>query len=292
MGNRVMDYAVIIKKLGSGSFGEVYLAEKRNGGTRVACKTEMRVSKSGKKNSRLLPEYKTYKYLHKRKFGQGIPKIFKYQQCDDYNMMYMELMGPSLEDLFNKCGRKFNVATVVVIARQIIVLLEKLHNNKFIHRDIKPNNFLVDLKTQKIINIMDFGLSKKYVHTGNHLVNTPRKSLTGTVRYASIHVHNNNTPSRRDDLISVGYMLIYFLKGRLPWQGLQKKKLFDVDIICKKKMETKLEDLCKNVPDIFYKYLKYTTELDYYDTPNYGYLKKLFTVKSLDENNLQWLSTR
>lgn len=291
MSRIVLDDGIITKKIGSGSFGDVYLAESYDDAekhNKIACKIEERYDELGdKKASRLLLEYKNYKYLHKRNFGKGIPKILKYHQCKDYNIMYMQLLGPSLEDLFNNCSRKFSNNTTRCIAIQIIELLKKLHQNNFIHRDIKPNNFLVDAETQQYVNMVDLGLSKKYIHNKVHQENRKRKSLTGTARYASIYVHKGNNPSRRDDLISVGYMMIYFLKGKLPWQGLQKRKdLFSVDIICEKKINTSLDVLCQGVDKCFYTYLRYTCNLAYDETPDYSYMISLFRNK---ENYLEWI---
>lgn len=212
----LLENYVILEQIGSGSFGEVYLAQYKYGGY-VAVKVEDK-----KKAQRIYNEYKIYRHLHKSNFNTGLPKIYDFLQSNEYNIMVMQLLGPSLEDLFNKFDRKLKLSTVFFLAEQLIILLEKLHDAGYIHRDIKPNNFLIGRdKNKSQIFMMDFGLSKKYLIKNRHIKFRDKRSLIGTARYASVNMHMGFEPSRRDDLESVGYMLIYFLKGSLPWQGLK-----------------------------------------------------------------------
>lgn len=143
--------------------------------------------------------------------------------------MVMDLLGPSLEDLFQKCNRRFDLRTVVRVGQQIVSRLEYMHSRKFMHRDIKPENFLMGTHQHCMrVFVIDFGLSKKYIlKNGEHLPYRDNKSLTGTPRYASINSHLGIEQSRRDDLESVIYMLIYFLKGSLPWQNLKNDPNYD-----------------------------------------------------------------
>jgi len=270
--NILSDNYIIIKKIGSGSFGEVYLAEHKDGGY-VAAKVEDR-----KKLPRILNEYKIYNYLHKAGFNEGLPQIYDFIQTPDFNIMFMQLLGPSLEDVFNKCNRQFSLSTIMHMADQLIVLLESLHKAKFIHRDIKPNNFLIgrDNNSDQIY-MMDFGLSKKYIVKDEHISFRDKRSLIGTARYASVNMHMGIEPTRRDDLESVGYMLIYFLKGRLPWQGLKKKKMVsNLEAIGDVKMSTGLNILCDGVPNSFKEYMKYCRNLKFDEKPDYKYLRSLF----------------
>ena len=133
----------------------------------------------------------------------------------DFNCLVMEVLGPSLEDLFKYCGNRFTVKTTAMIADSLIERMEYLHNCQFIYRDIKPDNFLIGRgKKQTTIYMIDLGLVKRYKdpRSGQHIVDKPVKSLTGTVRYASSNAHVSEQ-SRRDDLEAIGYMCIYFLKG-------------------------------------------------------------------------------
>jgi serine/threonine protein kinase len=271
-GEIVSDNYIIIQKIGSGSFGEVYIAEYKNGGY-VAAKIEDRT-----KSPRIINEYNIYKYLQRKNFTKGLPTIYDFVQTEEFNMLFMQLLGPSLEDLFVKYNRKFNLPTVYNLAIQFIELMRQLHTTNFIHRDIKPNNFLIgrDLnKTQ--IYIMDFGLSKKYMTGGKHIAFRDGRSLIGTARYASRNMHMGIEPSRRDDLESIGYMLIYFIKGSLPWQGLRKEKnTSHLEIIGNCKMCTTIDSLCKGVPNCFREYLEYIRGLKFDDDPDYKYMKDLF----------------
>ena len=275
------DY-IIIERIGSGSFGEVYLAQYKDGGY-VAAKVEEK-EKLKSTDSRVYNEYKIYYYLHKANFKVGLPKVYDYIQTSDYNIMFMQLLGPSLEDLFNKYNRKFKLPTIFLLAEQLITLLQQLHESKFIHRDIKPNNFLIgrDNNTDQIY-MMDFGLSKKYINDGKHIKFRDKRSLIGTARYASINMHMGFEPSRRDDLESTGYMLIYLIKGVLPWQGIKKQKGIDhIESIGEIKISTSISTLCKGVPNSFKDYLQYCRNLKFDETPDYAYLQKLFKLDCKD----------
>ena len=194
--------------------------------------------------------------------------------------MVLDLLGPSLEDLFNYCGRRFQLKTVLMLADQLLSRLEFVHTKSFIHRDVKPDNFLIGLgKRQSVIHIIDFGLAKKYrdPRSHQHIPYRENKNLTGTARYASINTHIGIEQSRRDDLESLGYVLMYFIRGSLPWQGLKantKKQKYER--IMDRKMSTSTEQLCKGYPTEFRSYFEYCRSLRFEDRPDYAYLKRLF----------------
>ena len=126
------------------------------------------------------------------KGGTGIPSLHWFGVEGDYNVMVMDFLGPSIEDLFNYCKRKFSIKTALMLADQMIERLEFMHNNNFLHRDIKPDNFLIGHgKKQNTVFIIDFGLAKRYrdPKSGEHIPYKDNKSLTGTARYASINTH-------------------------------------------------------------------------------------------------------
>lgn len=212
--------------------------------------------------------------------GPGIPKVYQQGVEGEYVIMIMEKLGKNLEELFNLCDRKFSLKTVLMIFDQIIKRIEYIHTKNFIHRDIKPENFLIGLGSKTAtIYIIDFGLSKKFRDplTGRHIAYSENKSFTGTARYASISTHLGVEQSRRDDLEAVGHLLLYFIKGCLPWQGLQatsKKEKYDK--ILNKKKTTSVDILCKGLPIEFGMYMNYCRGMKFNERPDYSYMGRLF----------------
>ncbi|THU61970.1 hypothetical protein C4D60_Mb01t00220 [Musa balbisiana] len=229
------------RKIGSGSFGEIYLGTNIQTNEEVAIKLENVKTK----HPRLLYESKLYRILQG---GTGIPNVKRFGVEGDYNVLVMDLLGPSLEDLFNFCSRKLSLKTVLMLADQTVY-------------------------------IIDFGLAKKYrdTSTHQHIPYRENKNLTGTARYASVNTHLGIEQSRRDDLESIGYVLMYFLRGSLPWQGLKagtKKQKYEK--ISEKKVATSIEALCRGYPSEFASYFHYCRSLRFEDEPDYAYLKRLF----------------
>ncbi|XP_053205347.1 casein kinase I-like isoform X3 [Panonychus citri] len=260
------------RKIGSGSFGDIYLGTNIATGEEVAIKLECLKTK----HPQLHIESKIYRMMYG---GVGIPSIKWCGSEGDYNVMVMELLGPSLEDLFNFCNRKFSLKTVLLLADQLIHRIEFIHAKSFIHRDIKPDNFLMGLgKKGNLVYIIDFGLAKKYRDSRSlqHIPYRENKNLTGTARYASINTHLGIEQSRRDDLESLGYVLMYFNRGSLPWQGLRAAtKRQKYERISEKKLTTPVEELCRGFPSEFATYLNYCRNLKFEDKPDYSYLRQL-----------------
>ncbi|KAL6996305.1 Casein kinase 1-like protein 2 [Sarracenia purpurea var. burkii] len=261
------------RKIGSGSFGEIYLGTNIQTNEEVAIKLENVKTK----HPQLLYESKLYKILQG---GTGVPNVKWFGVEGDYNVLVMDLLGPSLEDLFNFCSRKLSLKTVLMLADQMINRVEFVHSKSFLHRDIKPDNFLMGLgRRANQVYIIDFGLAKKYrdSSTHQHIPYRENKNLTGTARYASMNTHLGIEQSRRDDLESLGYVLMYFLRGSLPWQGLKagtKKQKYEK--ISEKKVSTSIEALCRGYPTEFASYFHYCRSLRFDDKPDYAYLKRIF----------------
>lgn len=266
-----------IKKLGEGSFGRIYEAVYNS--EHFALKFEDINS-----NSNLLSsEASIMNYLK----GPNIPLVRSYGTSGNYNILIMQLMGKSLEDLIN-IKKTFPLKTVSLIGYQMINVLEYIHNKHIVHRDLKPDNFVVGLNDlAKYLYLLDFGLAKKYRSSVTlkqyPLIN--KKKLTGTARYASINALRGFEQSRRDDLESAGYVLMYFLRGSLPWQGIPgKTKDERYKKILQKKNDTTAEELCEGFPEEFQKYIEYTRSMEYEEEPDYDRLRDFF-VNVLDKEN-------
>ena len=266
-----------IKKLGEGSFGCIYEAIYNN--EHYALKFE-----NINRNSNLLEtEASIMNYLK----GPNIPFVKSFGTSGNYNILIMQLMGKSLEDLINQ-KKTFSIKTVCLLGYQMINILEYIHNKHIVHRDIKPDNFVMGLNSlSKKLYLLDFGLAKKY-RSSVTLVQYPlinKKKLTGTARYASINALRGYEQSRRDDLEAVGYVLMYFLRGSLPWQGLPGKNKEDrYKKILQKKIYTSAYDLCLGFPEEFEQYIEYTRKMEYCEQPLYDKLKENFT-KIIEKEN-------
>ncbi|GJJ75510.1 hypothetical protein EMPS_07868 [Entomortierella parvispora] len=272
------------KKIGEGSFGIIYEGTNLLNNQQVAIKFEPRKSDA----PQLRDEYRTYKILAG---STGIPNAFYFGQEGLHNVLCIDLLGPSLEDLFDMCGRKFTIKTVAMVAKQMLSRVQTIHEKNLIYRDIKPDNFLVGKPHSKhanLVHVVDFGMAKQYrdPKTKQHIPYRERKSLSGTARYMSINTHLGREQSRRDDLEAMGHVFMYFLRGGLPWQGLKaatNKQKYEK--IGEKKQSTPIKELCEGFPEEFGIYLNYVRKLSFEETPDYTFLRDLFTkaLKSMNE---------
>ena len=273
LGKILFKHYKLRKKIGEGSFGKIYIAININTKEELAVKLEKRDSES----SRSLLETEAYILSHLKAFG--LPDIKIYGCNSDYNILIMELLGQSLENLFQSQNKSFSIKTACMLGIQMIDRIEYIHSRKIIHRDIKPDNFVMGrgLKSH-IVYVLDFGLSKKYWSSSHkcHIPFVDGKKLTGTARYASINALSGYEQSRRDDLESIGYIIMYFIRGSLPWQGLKINKKDDrYKKICEKKKSTSAKDLCSGFPSEFEKFVAYTRNLEFTEVPDYNYLRNL-----------------
>jgi len=252
----------IINKIGSGSFGDVYKGKNVRTGELVAIKVESLSS-----NSQLLKgEARIARFISNHK---GFAAVKWYGVDTENTYAVFELLGSSLDIYMSRLG-KFSLRTTLLLGIQMIERLQVLHENGIIHRDIKPDNFMLGHSNPDTLYMIDFGLAKCYLREGQHIPPKEKKKITGTIRYASLNLHEGYEPSRRDDLISVGYMMIYFLKGRLPWQGLNAStKEERHQMIWDVKQDTSLEDLCHGLPDALMDYMRDCYRLGFTDKPEY-----------------------
>ena len=288
---------VILHLIGQGAFGQIYISYNMRDNVAVSIKKEI---KKPQKVPQLKTESKIYQSLLKinaddisgvKTFTQdevqGVPKFYGAGELSDSYYLIMDFLGPNLLQLFEYCGmHKFTISTVCLIALQMLNRIENLHKHNYIHRDIKPENFLIGMQEKaNIIHLIDFGLSKRFKNpkTHQHIPYREDRTLTGTARYVSINTHLGIEQSRRDDLESIGYVLVYFLKGVLPWQGLKNGNRYTR--IMEKKLQIPTEILCYGLPEELIFYLNYCKSLRFEDRPDYDYLRGLF-IKLLGTCNL------
>ena len=272
-----------IKKIGHGSFGNIYSAIRLKDKTVFAMKTEKKMP------SNKILESESY-YLYTLQGGLGIPKFITYGRTKKYNILIETLLDKSLFNIFIENKAKVNLNDICLIGMQILDRLQFIHSKDIIYRDIKPENFLIGINDPNVIYIVDFGLCKKYrsSKTGKHILPKLTGKFNGTLRYASPNVVRGKESSRRDDLISLGYMLIYLLKKDLPWQetfaNLNKTKYFELIYL---KDTNASGQLFKDIPIEFSEYIKYSRNLKFEQNPDYTYLRSLLG-KVIYNNNFNY----
>ena len=270
-----------ISKIGKGAFGCIYKAQYNQ--EFFAIKFENR---KDIKHRALENEAMMLKYLQ----GTNIPSVKSYSSTKEYNILVMQLLGKSLEYYSEKLY-SLSIKTVCILGHQLLSILEFIHDKNIVHRDIKPDNLCMGLDyiSQKVF-LIDFGLAKKYrsISTLCHYPLVVKKGLTGTPRYASINALKGYEQSRRDDLESFGYVMMYLLRGELPWQGIiAKSKEERNKKILEKKLGTTSSELCDGFPIEFEKYLDYVKNLEYTETPDYEMLRDLL-MNIMKQNNLRY----
>lgn len=280
---------VLEEKIGSGSFGEVFKAHDMANGRRVAVKRE--ATTTGR-SPQLIYEMQIIKSLDG---AVGFCRFFSFWPTDGFNCVAMDCLGLDLNSIFDRCSRRFTLKTVLMIADQAISRLQFFHEKNVIHRDIKPENFVMGRGPRdNIVHMIDFGLSRSYrdamVHV--HIPERDGRGFLGTVRYASINNHRGIEPSRRDDMEGVAYMLIYFLRARLPWQGVKggtrQQKLAKVQDI---KMMLSTESLCAGIHTVFGRFLDDVRRLEFAERPRYEEYRMMFRTALIEEGfayDYQW----
>jgi serine/threonine protein kinase len=273
----------LIKKLGFGGFGALWLAEDSKTSKRVAVKFE----RKDVPIPQLPIEYGNYRNLTPH---VTIPKIYALDEVPgtNYHFLVMQLLGRSLKNRVDECNGKFSANTTIQVAVKLLNCIQHVHNKGMIHRDIKPDNFMFGHPQddmQKKLFTIDLGLSKYWKQlNGNHIKREAKQFILGTKPYMSINAHEGFTQSRRDDLESIGYMLFQFLNGGLPWDGLKKHKedgtideLGTHKILAEKKRNIRISELLgESNPVIFGHYLKQVKSLRFEEAPNYKELKAMF----------------
>ena len=260
-----------IEKIGSGSFSSVFLCKNILTNEFFSMKAENMRSKS-----KFLKSEAFHLVLLK---GFGIPECISFGHTKTHYVLIETLLGKTLLSIAQEINNGLKLTDICLCALQILDRIEWVHSKNMIHRDIKPENFLFGIKDPDVLYLIDFGLCKKYRSdkTGKHMMPKLTGKFNGTVRYASVNSLKGKECSRRDDLISIGYMLIYLKNYELPWKdtlhNIERDEYFDM-LCAKQSAQTK--NLCKNLPKEFNDYMNYVYSLKFEQDPNYEYLKSLF----------------
>jgi serine/threonine protein kinase len=271
IGKTILKNYVIRKRLGGGSFGDVYQADDMESQQVVAIKIEV----SGT-TSQLNNEYRIYQWLAGM---DGIPKVYGLHDYGRNRAMVMEQMGSSLEVLFRRCGKQFSLKTVLMIADQIFRIMQWVHHCGIVHRDIKPHNFVTGRgEFRNKLYLIDFGVSTAYLdhRSHEHKDYSRHNGLVGTAQYVSINTHLGDQQSRRDDIESVMYVLIRFLRGKLPWSDVKDK---DAETrnekITQSKIHTTLDSLCTSIPNEFKEIMDDIRRTGYEVMPKYAWMRQV-----------------
>ena len=223
--------------------------------------------------------------------GFGIPEIISFGKCGPFKILIEELLGKDIQTLWESCpfkkdnlGKKnLYIKDICLFAIQAIERLKYIHNKNIIHHDIKPKNFLIGRNYPNTIYLIDFGFAKKYrsSRTGKHIRFTNSKYFIGSLYYSSLNAIKCFESSRRDDLESLGYVLIFLARGGwTPWGNYINRKTMNREkyenLVRKIRLETTDENLCKGLPNEFIDYIKYTKKLNFEQEPDYNYLSGLF----------------
>lgn len=293
---KIINNYVIKKYINSGAFGNVYEVAHKKTGEKYALKLPV-ISKEKNGVKMLMSEARIYKKLSNPSKGIANVKILKYsdnfskllnskkeEENDDNKgvidtkIIVMDLLGPSLETLFQNNKKRFSLQTVIKLAIDFMDIIQYVHSNGYIHRDLKPDNFTIGYADKDKLFCIDFGLAKKYItRTGEHIKFSKNRRFCGTATYASIAAHDNVEQSRKDDLESIAYILIYLYKGKLPWKSIKTKdKKKKYDLIHKEKLKYTAEELCKGMPRQFAVFLDYVRTMDFAEKPPYNSFKKMF----------------
>ena len=217
---------------------------------------------------------------------KGFPKVKDLVVNSSNEILIMSLLGPNLHKLHQEAGGHFSLKTILMIGLQILKRIEVLHSKGFLHRDLKPENIVIGSNNENIdiIHLIDFGLTTPYIdELGRHIPFSKKSHVVGTLYYLSVFGHLGIQASRRDDLISLGYLLLHLFFGELPWINVKGDMQNKVLSIFKLKSTITFEKLCEGLPAEFVSYFQYVFNLPFFQKPNYSYLEELFNKMMKDQ---------
>lgn len=273
----------LLRQLGQGAFGCVMLARSKTTGRELAVKLE----RADAQYPQLLNETRALMLLNDRLPEGHVPTVIAYGRIDNYLYMVMDLLGDNVANLQSRCGGRFSLRTVILLALQLLDRVQMVHSAGIVHRDIKPDNFMLSLSGRRVL-LVDFGLFKQYVNpeTMEHIPDEENHQLMGTPRYASVSCHLGHQLSRRDDLESLGYVLVFLLAGGLPWAieeatAPQDRQMEIYDQMATMKQQMGPAGLTSHyrIPEVFARLIDYAQNLRFNQEPDYGFLRGLFTAE-------------
>mmetsp|Transcript_30729 Transcript_30729/g.59942 ORF Transcript_30729/g.59942 Transcript_30729/m.59942 type:complete len:565 (+) Transcript_30729:33-1727(+) len=270
---------LLSEKIGKGSFADVYAGIDTFTNKSVAIKVENASQKTAK--TQLENEHQVYLALSKHGHTAGFPRFHWYGEHNGLACLVVGMLGPDFARLVKATSkRRLPLDVVIKFAVQAIDRLEKLHSAGYLHRDLKPENLMTGARSTKHVYLLDFGLARSYIDSGgNHIPVTYNNNLVGAARYASANIHAGVKGSRRDDMESLGYIIVYFLKGKLPWQacltsGKPKDQIFAE--IGKMKANRDFAAVCASLPVEVPSFLQHVSSLAYTEVPAYAHYRRLF----------------
>ena len=276
----------IVSEIGKGAFGKVYKGENIRTKELVAIKVE----KVNEEIKSLKYETQVYQAITSGQKVKGFMQVKWFGLINDYYFMVMPLLGDTLSSFKQSfLEKKMHLVTILYFGQQMVQRLQYIHEKGFIHRDVKPDNFLFDLPINKtgvenILYLADFGFCKQYLlPDGSHIPMKTKKQLIGTPNYVSINIHNGIEPSRRDDLESVGYIMInlFYREEEIQMTNMTEIIAFKFNIISTDSPEQEKKLGFQLVPQIIKDYLNYCKQLNFDETPNYNYLYSILSPTAL-----------
>jgi len=264
----------VTKKLGSGSFGEVYIGVDKESGEEVAIKFEDLLS------GFLNKEVSVLKALQQHQApARGFARLlYSGKEEGGLKCMVMDRLGSNLLQHMTACGGRFDPATAVLVAQQSLICVEYLHSKAVVHRDMKPENFLIGRGPREHhVHLIDFGLATEFYINKAHVEQRPVSGFHGSFRYASCDAHRCSTQSRRSDLESLGFVLIYLARGSLPWAGIQAKDWrVRSQLVLDAKESADPSELATGLPEAFGEFLACAQGLNFSARPEYDLLHDMF----------------